>query len=127
MTDENWKWYSGSDDETFTNGPFDFRDDAIEALDGYGGYVIEARKDDLRLSSHFSADDFIEAAEEAVYDMANEDGDPIFDVPSDKQADLQLRVRAAIDAWQDAHGLMFVPWLFSGQRNLEHIAPTGDA
>ena len=123
MSDNNWKWYSGSNDEVFYNGPFDTRERAVAELDGYGGFVIEARKDDLQLSSHFHIGVLLDAAEDDVVDLSDEDGSPIFDVSSDQEADLQARVRATIDAWQDAHGLKFVPWRFTEQRNLERVLP----
>ena len=119
--DHDWKWYSGDNDEAFCGGPFDTREQAIAALDGYGGYVIEAQKTDLRLSDMFDAEEFLEAAEERAYDLCNEDGDPIFDVSEDQEKDLRARVRATIDAWQDDHGLKFVPWRFTDQRNLERV------
>ena len=47
MTNEpDWKWYAGADDENYPYGPFDTRDDAIEAAAKEGMqtiYVIEAR------------------------------------------------------------------------------------
>ena len=36
------KWYSGSTEEYFQNGPFDTRQEAVDALDGEGGWIIEA-------------------------------------------------------------------------------------
>ena len=122
MNEQEWKWYSGPDGETFTSGPFNTREQAIAELDGEGGYVILARKVPLRLSGYFDVDTFLEQAEESAYDMANEDGDPLFDVTKDQQEDLQARVRTAIEAWQYAHGLTFMPWSFSETKNLEKIA-----
>lgn len=116
-----WKWYAGSNEETFSEGPFDTREQAISALDGYGGYVILARRVPQRLSQFFDADTFLENAEDSACDMANEDGDPLFDISSDQQADLEARVRAAIEAWQYAHGLTFEPWSFTGTKNLERV------
>lgn len=121
MTDKDWKWYSGSNDEEFHNGPFDAREDAVDALDGYGGYVIEAVKYDLRLSDLFQVSSFLEQAEDSVDDLYNEDYSLIFDTSEDQARDLQLLVRAAIDTWQDAHGLKFVPWVFKQSRNLQRI------
>lgn len=122
MNDQNeWKWYSGSDQEAFTDGPFDTREQAIAELDGHGGYVIMARKFPLRLSKYFDAAGFLEDAEEAVYDLCNEDGDPIFDISNNQHADLEARVRATIEAWQDESGLTFIPWGFSGVKGLERI------
>lgn len=121
---EEWKWYSGSNDETFEHGPFDTREQAIEELDGYGGYVIMARRVPLRLSQYFNTSTFLENAEDDAYDMANENGDPIFYIGSDQQADLQARVRAAIEGWQYAHGLTFIPWAFTSTNHLERIEAT---
>jgi hypothetical protein len=123
---EEWKWYAGSNEETFEHGPFDTREQAIAELDGYGGYVIMARKVQLKLSQYFDAATFLENAEDDAYDMANEDGDPIFDMTSDQQADLQARVRAAIEGWQYAQGLTFIPWGFNGTKHLERIEATED-
>lgn len=123
---EEWKWYAGSNEETFGHGPFDTREQAIEELDGYGGYVVMARKVPLRLSSYFDVDRLLENAEETAYDMANEDGDPLFDVTDEQEADLQARVRAAIDAWQYAHGLTFIPWSFSETKHEERIQAKED-
>ena len=121
MTEQEWKWYAGSNEETFEYGPFDTREQAIAELDGYGGYVIMARRVSLRLSKYFDADTFLENAEDRSCDMANEDGDPVFDIDSDHKADLEARVRAAIEVWQYANGLTFIPWAFSGTKNLERV------
>jgi hypothetical protein len=118
-----WKWYSGPNDEAYTNGPFDTREQAVAELDGLGGYVIMARKVPLKLSDSFDADVFLESAEDSASDLANEDGDPLFDITSYQQADLEARVRAAIDAWQYAHNLTFVPWAFTETRHGERIEP----
>ncbi len=116
-----WKWYSGPDQETFTGGPFNTREQAIAELDGEGGYVILARKVPVRLSGYFDASDFLERAEEAAYEMANESGDPIFDPTKDQIDGLQYCVRSAIEAWQHAHNLTFIPWAFTETKNLERI------
>ena len=122
MTDHlEWKWYSGENEEEFSGGPFDTRDEAIDALDGYGGYIVLARKVPLQLSKHFDATLFLEGAEDDVCDLCNENGDPIFDMSKEQSEDLQARVRAAIDAWQYAHNLTFVPWFFSESKLLERI------
>lgn len=121
MTYQEWKWYAGSNEEEFQHGPFDTREQAIAELDGYGGYIVLARKVPVRLSGYFDADTFLENAEDSAYDMANEDGDPVFDISKDQQEDLQARIRAAIDAWQYAHNLTFMPWAFNGTKNLERV------
>lgn len=121
MTNEIWKWYSGSTDEQFQHGPFDTREAAVAALDGYYGFVIEAQKTPLQLSEHFDARDFIDLAEDNVYDLCNENGDIIFDVSNKAATDLQTAVRAAIDQWQHQNNLVFEPWVFTQTRNLERV------
>lgn len=119
MTD--WKWYSGPDSEEFTNGPFATREEAVKELDGEVGYVILARKAPLRLSQFFNGMEFMETAEEAAYELANESGDPVFDLTKDQIDGLQYCVRSAIEKWQNAHRLTFVPWTFTETKELEKI------
>lgn len=119
--EQEWKWYSGADGSSYENGPCNTREQAIAELDGEGGYVVMARKVPLRLSQHFDTQSFLESAEETAYDMANESGDPLFDVTKEQQDDLQARVRAAIEAWQYAHNLTFMPWTFSETKHEERI------
>ena len=119
MTD--WKWYAGSNEETFHSGPFDTRQEAVDALDGEGGYVIEALKLPMALASFFIVDDLLETAEELAYDMANEDGDPLFCVKPELANELEQQVRETIRAWQSQNNLVFIPWMFSHSRNLEPI------
>ena len=121
MTQPDWKWYAGSNEEEFHSGPFDTREEAIIALDGYGGFIIEARKSLLSLSKFFDARGFLDQAEEDAWEHANENGDLVFDVTNEQVVNLETRVREAIVQWQDEHNLVFVPWFFSQSRNLERI------
>ena len=123
LTQPDWKWYVGHYEETFTSGPYDTRDEAVQiARDEYeGAWIIEAYKRPLKLSSFFDEDRFLEDAEEDCSDLGNEDGDAIFYVTDAQAHDLVTRVRATIDQWQLDHGLVFMPWIFTGQRNLEFI------
>lgn len=121
MTNKIWKWYSGSNEEEFHHGPFETREEAVEALEGCRGFVIEAKKQQLQLSEHFNARDFIDLAEDNVYDLSNENGDIIFDISNTDATVLQTVVRKAIDQWQRKRNLVFQPWVFSQSRNLESI------
>ena len=120
---DGWTWWSGRDGENYTDAN-DTRDAAIAALEGEGGYIIEARQDPLDLSDYLDAADLLERAEEAAFDQANEDGDPIFDAKPEQIADLEARLKRACDEWQAAHGLVFTPWCFTASRNRERIAAT---
>lgn len=118
---ENWKWYAGWNDEEFHSGPFDTREEAIKALDGLRGFIIEARKIPIKLSSYFDAEYFLEVTEEDACDLSNPDGDQIFNVPKEALVGLQVWVRAAIDQWQEVNNLVFESWAFNESRNLERI------
>lgn len=130
LTAEHVGWYASNDEERWSGGPFDTREEA-EAV---------ARKDELRLiaqgstravrvSKLFFSCDFLDAAEEAISDLQNEDGDPILDFTSEATADLERRVRQAIDEWQVAHQLSPQPSLFDwcrdepSQWGIEDAAP----
>lgn len=121
MTQPDWKWYAGSNEEEFHSGPFDTREEAIDALDGSRGFIIEAHKRPLTLSSCFDATRFFEDAEESVYELANPDGELLFEATGTQIEDLEKRVRKAIDQWQENHNMVFIPWCFSQSRNLEFI------
>lgn len=125
MADGQWGWWVGHSEERY-HTECDSREEAVRIAteEQDGGYICEAQKnDDLRLSRYFTADRLIEYAEECSYDdFGDPDGDfPIFEVSSDQGADLEKRVRAAIDEWQADHGLTFKAWKFSAQRNEEYI------
>ena len=121
---DDWKWWSGSNDEWYTES-HDTRDEAIQSLEGEGGYIIEARQGPVSLSDYFDADDFLTIADETLSDsdLGHPEGDALFECSPEQAADLETRVRAAIDAWQEAHGLKFVPSMFTASRNAEYINP----
>ncbi len=119
----DWGWYAGSDDEHYHTGPLATRDEAMAALNGRGGYIIEAHQGPVKLSAYIDAQDLLERAEDTAYDLSNENGDPIFDAKSEQIADLSTRLKAACDKWQAAHGLVFTPYTFTACRNEERIEP----
>ena len=119
----DYKWYVGSSEELFNTGPLDTREEAVHiAKEEYeGAWIIEAYKRPVDLSNYFDVDFFLENAEEAVYDMGNEDDIPVFDITHQQAAHLQAVVRTAIQQWQAEQNLVFLPWAFTDQRNLEFI------
>lgn len=137
MTGE-WKWWGGTDEEVCTWGPYDTRDEVIQAgiEDGCGEFqdesgkwkigfhIVEARKDHLRLSDWIDADRALERADESVADsdLASEyDDGGYFDCTTEQQRDLERRIKSACDEWQDHHGLAFKTWTFSASRNNEYV------
>lgn len=119
MTKDKWQWFSGTNDEYFTNGPFETREEAIEALDGYGGHIIEAERYPITFSArrliddqYFDCEDYFsgEYSEPARY------GNEEFVAAAD--AELQ----AALDAWLAKWSVSFIqPEMFCRQRNAEYI------
>ncbi|WGG58142.1 MULTISPECIES: hypothetical protein [Brucella/Ochrobactrum group] len=130
MTEKNWKWYSGDNNESFLFGPFDSREEAIAEAraqngDNIGVYVTEAYKEPLKLSAYMSADTIetiLENAESTVAEFGDEYGEyTTFDVSDEQAGDLRAILREAIDAWQEKHGLKFTTWCFTDSRNEEYI------
>jgi len=127
MSDNGWQWWSGTNAEWYTDW-HDTRDEAIESLNGEGGYIIEGRRDPVSLSAYFDADDFLTRADEDLSDsdIGHPDGDVLFECTPEQERDLEGRVRAAIDAWQEANDLKFVPAMFTVSRNAQYIPKDDD-
>lgn len=123
LNQQNWGWYVGYTDEEYSSGPYQTRAEAVQIAkeEFEGAYIVEAYKQPESLAAHFDANRFLEYAEENVYDMANPDGDPIFDPTGAQIDDLEKRVRATIERWQEDHKLVFMPWMFTDTRNEEFI------
>lgn len=134
MTSENWMWWAGRDDERYTVGPCETKEQAIEGgredFDGDSFCIIEAiQNDDIRLADTLDGDYLLEIAEEKAYDeYADPEGDSlIFDLSTDQVKSFGAAIKEAIEAWQNAEGLTFKSFLFSKTRNFEVIAGQDDA
>ena len=117
---EGWQWWSGTSDEWYTNGPFATREEAIAALDGDGGYVIEAKHPD---PVSFSASDLIEAQYFEDNDYFDFDhSEPDRKGPADEIAVADAELQALLDDWCLRYADTFVRGnLFGDQRNGERI------
>lgn len=123
LTAKHTGWYTSNDEEHWAAGPFETREEAEEVAKGHEHRLItQATKGPVRVSSQFDVEEFIEAANEALYDMGNEDGDPIIDLSMEASNDLRVRVRAAIDEWQVAHQIAPHPWCFDSTTETEIAA-----
>lgn len=133
-----WGWWAGANEEWCTIGPCSSRDQVIaeatdevlgEFQDGdtwkLGFHICEANKPPLRLADWIGADDLLGQAEDAICDSdrvsCEYDEGPWFHASAEQEADLERRVKAACDAWQAAHGLVFTCTSFSSSRNHEHV------
>ena len=122
MTDcPQWFWWSSTDEEHY-DGPFKTRAQAVAELDGEPGWVCEAHQASLRLADFVDAEAVLERAEDLACDYSNEDADTIFEPSPEQTADLDARIKSAVNDWQDAHGLRFIPWSFTEMRNKEKVA-----
>ncbi|WP_282091307.1 hypothetical protein [Epibacterium ulvae] len=120
----NWSWWVGSCEESY-HTECDSREEAVRvAKEHDGAWIVEACKpSSIKVSDYFNPDDFIVRADENAWDdHGDPEGDgPVFDIALEQQSDLQAMVRAAMDAWQEKHGLIFTGWQFSASRNHEYI------
>lgn len=135
-------WWAGIIDEHYSVGPCATREEALQEAQRTDLGYEPATKDGedeappqllfsvafcttkpLKLSNFFDAKDWIEDREEAAaFDHMGEGGDELFACTQDQAADLQTRVRAAIDGWQADHGLSFRPWIFAEVSEREDLA-----
>lgn len=113
LTAPHTAWYSSNDEENWQGGPYSTREEAeAEAEGNEHRLIMQATKGPIRVSRFFDQGGFLEQAEESLYDICNENGDPILDFTPEVNLDLQARVRAAIDSWQVAHQLSPQGWCF---------------
>jgi hypothetical protein len=119
----NWQWYAGTNEEIFTEGPFDTRDEAeyaaVHELDG--GFIVEALKANVQLADHIDIFHMLEAAEDSVSDLQGEGQQVLFDISSEDVNRLEFEIHQAITVWQKKAGIVFTPWCFTSQRNMEYI------
>lgn len=118
----DWSWWSGSNDEWYTDGPFATRDQALAALDGDAGYIVEAR---AALPVRFSAEQLIEnqyLENSDSFDCDHAEPDRCGDAAEIVAADAELQ--ALLDHWCDRYAHLFARGnLFSATRNGERIEP----
>jgi len=119
-------WWITKDEESYSGGPLDTREEALLAAmeaDAHG--IAYLTRKPVRVSDLFDAESFIEVAEEVnADDWHDENGDPVLDFTEDEVADLQAAVCAAIDDWQVRHQLAPMPWLCVSVDDAESLAET---
>lgn len=114
-------WWSGSNEEYFTNGPFDTREDAVAALDGEGGYVVKAALMPITFSAasliddqYFECDDY----------FSGEHGEPERVGFGDAVALADAELQALLDAWTARWRHTFnQPEMFGRMGEVEYIEP----
>lgn len=123
MAEQAWKWWSGSNNELYANGPFLTREEAIDALCDEGGFIVEAQQGAVRFSAKRLLDDqYFE--DEDGFDFENVEPDRIGNPAEIARADEELQ--ALLDGWVNKWRHTFVtPNLFVAQRNEERI-PAGE-
>lgn len=138
----DYKWWAGRDEEHFSLGPFDTREQAIDEGrsefyddEGPGFHIIEAAKRLLDVSKFMSAAQFVEnllerVDEDIIDEHGNEDGDPMLDPTPEQEKDLAAMFKATFGAWQLKHKIVVEPYVFTHTRHREHVpaapAPAAD-
>lgn len=115
-------WWSGTNEEFFTNGPCDTREQAIEELWGEGGYVVEAETMKIRFDAgRIIADQYFDCEDyfSGEYGEPERKGDHV-------AADAELQ--AFLDDWAGRWKDTFVqPEMFGSQGKTEFIPGTETA
>lgn len=118
---EPFSWWSGSNDEFYTNGPFATREQAVGELCGEGGYVVEA----ARMPVTFSVDQLIEDQYFECDDyFSGENGEPERTGGADVVAAADAELQALLDAWLARWRHTFnQPEMFGRMGPVERIEP----
>lgn len=118
----DWAWWAGQTAEWYANGPFRTRDQAIAALDGDGGHIVEARFAD---PVHFDAQQLIEAQYLESNDAFDYDaGEPDRKGPGDRIAAADSELQQLLDLWCAKWAGTFARGnMFAETRHKEQIAP----
>lgn len=132
MENKNWKWWAGRDEERYTEGPFECREDAVSEGrsafgDDVGFYVLEAvQESPIDLSRYIDVDDLLERMVESVDENCSDpDGDSVTDGEwnREQEKDLEAMLKETVRAWQAKHNIKINSWLFLNSRNQEWIEP----
>ncbi|WP_295045153.1 hypothetical protein [uncultured Paracoccus sp.] len=128
LTASHTAWYSSNDQDIWSGGPYDTREEAeAEAAGSEHRLIVQATKPPIRLSRYFTHGEFLEGVDDALCDYHDPDGCPATDFAPAVNMDLQARVCAAIDEWQVAHQLAPCTWAFTGFGAVETAAWVKDA
>lgn len=117
-----WQWYYSWNEEEYWGG-YDTREEAIDELEGEPGFIVEAKKPDIRLADFLTSNDIdcltenmVERIDEA---WGNPEGSEI-DLGKEVQY-LEPYIRAAIATWQVDHKVKIDAWVFADMRNHEEV------
>jgi hypothetical protein len=136
-----WGWWAGGDEETYTVGPHETRDEIIAEACHDGGFemendegdgfehwfhICEARQDPIRMSKHLPDIDWLlETIMDNWFDSdecgEGDDSRDHFVTTLEQRVDLEREIRKVFDDWQVRHNLRWIPWQFSDSRNQEHV------
>lgn len=115
----DYKWYAGSDDEVYTYGPFDTKQEALDEAysDGLEKiYFCEALPGEFKLSELIDLEVLDDTANNRL-DRFGEDDEPIISMSEEDLASL----RETLDRWQAERGLRFTCRTFKDVRQAGHI------
>lgn len=118
-----FQWWHSNDQERW-DGPCDTREEAIaEARSWEHRFICQANQRIVHARDLFDITRIVEDFDnDEGYELADPDGDGLFDrVTGDQWVDLEARIAAVADAWQEAHGLSFPAFAFHDVRNEETL------
>lgn len=124
------QWWAGRDEEFFTEGPFRFRTDAIDAgreeFEGDGFTVVEVTPQVFRLDAADLLDhQYFER--DGLFDFDHMTPDWNLPETNPKVVAAKAALQAALDGWVAEHGgLLNHPNIFAATHHTEHFGPSYD-
>lgn len=125
-SEKTWSWYAGRDEETFEEGPFATRQEAIDAGfenlcddDESGFYIVEAVAGKLR-TDVFDGDQVVNIINDRNEDARVDEG--VMDVVGALELnELVAELNKTVKAWADKHNIHKHVWTFAGMRDLSFV------
>lgn len=131
-------WFASDNEEIYQIGPCDSKEQVIEEAksneegmvqDDDGKWklaftVIRAEKRGLKISKFIDADEILDRfAECSSEDYGHPDGDwnPLENVTRGMKNDLTQMMQATVDQWQQKHGILIDPWIFTKVHESEDV------
>jgi hypothetical protein len=119
------QWWASTDEERYE--PFSTREQAVDYIDGFTGWVGQGYQAEIDLSKHFEASDWICHVCEHDLEEHLDPDDPDLGIPAHQVHNLEVLVRATIRKWQDNLTTALTSWDITWTIHPEKIEPNCQA
>jgi len=113
------QWWASTDEERYE--PFSTREQAVDYIDGFTGWVGQGYQAEIDLAEHFDASDWICQLSEGALEEQLDPDDGDLGIPAQAIHNLEIQVRATIRKWQDNLTTALTSWTITWTIHPEKI------